>query len=244
MLIVNADDWGRDKETTDRTLECIVRGAVSSVSGMVFMQDSERAAAIATERGIDVGLHLNFTLAFSSRDCSTSLLKHQRDLASFLRHHRLAAILFNPFLAGSFEYVVKAQLEEYYRIYGPKLTRIDGHHHMHLSANVLLGNLLPAGIIIRRNFAFQSGEKSLANRMFRKVVDRQLARRYRLVDLLFSLKPVEPAERLQRIFSLAKHFVVELEAHPVKPEEYRFLAGGEIFRRAGDLTLASNYALT
>ena len=48
-----ADDWGRDRETTERTLECFNQGAVSSVSAMVFMEDSERAAAIALERGIE-----------------------------------------------------------------------------------------------------------------------------------------------------------------------------------------------
>ena len=66
FLIVNADDWGRDAETTDRIFECVVPGAVSSVSAMVFMQDSERAAGIAREHGIEAGLHLNFTTPFSA----------------------------------------------------------------------------------------------------------------------------------------------------------------------------------
>src|SRR5438445_7602395 len=64
VLIINADDWGRECETTDRILDCICCGAVSSVSGMVFMEDSERAACIAREKGVDVGLHLNFTTPF------------------------------------------------------------------------------------------------------------------------------------------------------------------------------------
>jgi len=46
-LIIDADDWGRDARTTDRTFECFRNGALSSASGMVFMQDSERAANIA-----------------------------------------------------------------------------------------------------------------------------------------------------------------------------------------------------
>ena len=46
-LIINADDWGRDNETTDRSLDCVLRGSVSSVSAMMFMEDSERAAGIA-----------------------------------------------------------------------------------------------------------------------------------------------------------------------------------------------------
>src|SRR5437762_3797838 len=53
LLIVNADDWGRDLYTTGRILDCCARGVVSSVSAMVFMEDSERAAAMALQLGIE-----------------------------------------------------------------------------------------------------------------------------------------------------------------------------------------------
>ena len=59
--MINADDWGRDAQTTDRTFECFHHGALSSASGMVFMEDSERAAAIAIEHRFDIGLHLKFS---------------------------------------------------------------------------------------------------------------------------------------------------------------------------------------
>src|SRR5712691_818052 len=42
LLIMNADDWGRDPRTTGKILDCALRGAVSSVSAMDFMEDSER----------------------------------------------------------------------------------------------------------------------------------------------------------------------------------------------------------
>jgi len=230
LLIVNADDWGRDYENTERTLECIVRGTVSSVSGMVFMQDSERAAAIARKRGIDVGLHLNFTTPFSGLGTSTKLIGHQQRLAQYLRRHRFAQILYQPGLARSFEYVVKTQLDEFFRVYGAEPTRLDGHHHMHLCSNVLLGGLLPAGTQVRRNFSFHPGEKSFGNRLYRQIVDRILTRRHHLTDFFFSLPPLSPPSRLRRIFSLANEFVVEVETHPVRPEEHSFLTGEEIFR--------------
>jgi predicted glycoside hydrolase/deacetylase ChbG (UPF0249 family) len=44
MLIVNADDWGRNRDATDRSLECHRNGRITTVSAMVFMEDSERAA--------------------------------------------------------------------------------------------------------------------------------------------------------------------------------------------------------
>jgi hypothetical protein len=243
-LIVNADDWGRDRNTTDRISECSARGSVSSVSAMVFMEDSERAAAQSMERGIDAGLHLNFTTPFSMRSCPPALAQHHQRIASRLLRHRLAQVIFYPGLRASFEYVVAAQIEEYCRLYGSKPARVDGHHHMHLCANVLWMKLLPSGTVARRNFSFQPGEKDLGNRLYRKAVDHRLARRHHLVDFLFSLPPLEPATRVQRIFSLAHDSVVELETHPVNPEEYRFLCGGEIYRRIGDLPIASRFAMS
>jgi hypothetical protein len=243
VLIVNADDWGRDHGSTERIYECACRGSVSSVSAMVFMEDSERAAAMARERRIDAGLHLNFTTLFSGPGTPARLTQHQNQISRHLLSHRFAPAVFHPGLMSSFRYVVAAQLEEFQRLYGASPERIDGHHHMHLSANVLLGRLLPAGTMVRRNFSFQPGEKSWSNRAYRGLVDRLLARRHRLTDFFFSLLPLEPENRLQRVFSLAREFVVEVETHPVSPEEYRFLADGEIFRWTGDVPIAPSYAV-
>src|SRR5271165_2675476 len=241
LLIINADDWGRDHETTDRTLECFLRGALSSVSAMVFMEDSARAAAIARERGIDAGLHLNLTTPFSSQNCPAPLMERQGELGRHLSRHRLSQLVFYPSLVRSFEYVVSAQIDEFCRLYGVAPGRLDGHHHMHLCANVLLGRLLPTGTVTRRNFSFQPGEKSFGNRFYRKVVDRMLARRHGLTDFFFSLAPLEPPGRLKRIFRLARQCVVEVETHPFNLEEYRFLAGGEIFRWSGDCPIAPRF---
>jgi hypothetical protein len=70
-----------------------------------------------------------------------------------------------------------------------------------------------------------------------------LAGRYRVADFFFPLIPLEPSARLQRIFSLAGRSGVEVETHPVNPDEYRFLAGGEIFRLAGDIPVARSYEI-
>ncbi len=242
-MIVNADDWGRNQETTQRTFECVRCGAVSSVSAMVFTEDSERAAAMAREHGVDAGLHLNFTSPFSAANCPARLLEHQRSVAKFLSRSPFARGVFNPWLTRSFEYVVAAQIEEFIRLYGAEPQRLDGHHHMHLSANVLLGGLLPPGTIVRRHFSHESREKALRHRVFRRFTDAVLTRRYRVADFFFPLIPLEPPARLQEIFALAGRSGVEVETHPVNPEEYRFLAGGEIFRYAGDSPIAHSYEI-
>ena len=241
-LILNADDWGLDRDTTDRTLECIQRGAVSSVSAMVFMKDSERAAVAALEHGIDAGLHLNFTAPFSGGNCPARLVEYQNRVAAYLVRNPFARGIFHPLLIHHFEYLVAAQREEFRRLYGVDTQRFDGHHHMHLSANVLFGGLLPAGSLVRQHFSYESGEKTVRNRVFRQLTRMLLARRYRRVDFLFSLPPLEPSDRLQRIFSLARRFAVEVETHPVNPKEYLFLTGSDIFRCAGDCPIARRFA--
>ncbi len=228
LLMINADDWGRDRETTERTYECIVKGSVTSVSAMVFMSDSGRAAEFALKEGVDAGLHLNFTTPFSASTCSVRLLQHQERVSRYLRSFRFARVVFHPGLRQSFDYLVNAQIQEFCRLYGATPSRLDGHHHMHLCANVLCGSLLPAGAAVRRNFSFQSGEKGRINRRYREAVDHLLERRYILTDHFFSLPPLEPRSRIAGIFDLARHSRVEVETHPVIQEEYRFLMGPEM----------------
>jgi predicted glycoside hydrolase/deacetylase ChbG (UPF0249 family) len=229
-LIINADDWGRNFETTMRINECTARGTVSSVSAMVFMEDSARAAEVAKEQGIDAALHLNLTTPFTSANCPAGLIDRQQQLVRYLKGNRFARTVFDPLLRRQFDYVVAAQIDEYRKLYGADPDRIDGHHHMHLCANVLFGRLLPSGTAVRRNFSFEPGEKGLLNRSYRRFVDKLLARRHRLTDYFFSLPPLEPSARLEKIFSLARQFVVEVETHPVNSEEYSFLMGEEFLR--------------
>jgi chitin disaccharide deacetylase len=239
-LVVNADDWGKDRETTDRIFDCIKGRTVSAASAMVFMADSKRAADIAKESGIDAGLHLNLSAPFTAANSPAPLVEHHLKVTQYLRRHALARTLYNPFLGNSFEYVVKAQLDEFHRLYGAPAARIDGHHHLHLCANVQRAQLLPAGTLVRRNFIFQAGEKSWLNRSYRARIDRRLARRHRVMDFLFLLPPLE-SSRLQRIFSLAASSAVEVETHPANADEYKFLTGGEMLRQAGKIVIAARF---
>jgi predicted glycoside hydrolase/deacetylase ChbG (UPF0249 family) len=240
-LIVNADDWGRTQRDTDQILPCLRSGVLSSTSGMVFMEDSERAARIARENNMDVGLHLNFTTPFSSPDVPSKLLEAQNRLSRFLRSSKLAQVLFHPALSGAFRYVLQEQICEFERLYGIAPKRIDGHHHMHLCANVLWGNLLPVGTIVRRSFSFSPGEKNALNRMYRRWLDRQIERHHPVTDYFFSIEPVGKAEHLSKVIDLAETSLVELETHPVNIDEFRFLTGGEFSRRLGSVRIWPYY---
>ncbi len=228
---MNADDWGYDRVTTRAIQDCVASGAVSGVSAMVFMPDSAHAAALAREHGIDAALHLNFTTPFSAPDCPPRLAERQTVLGRYLRRHRFARAIASRGLARDFDYVVRAQIDEFRRLYGTEPVRFDGHHHMHLCANVLAQQLLPAGSIVRRNFSFEPDEKGYLNRLYRRRIDRRLARRHRVTDFFFSLPPLEPPSRVARIVALARDHVVEVETHPVNPDEYRFLVEGRLSQR-------------
>jgi glycosyltransferase involved in cell wall biosynthesis/predicted glycoside hydrolase/deacetylase ChbG (UPF0249 family) len=242
-IILNADDWGLDRRGTDRILDCLRAEAISSVSAMMFMADSERAAELAGANFVDAALHLNLDAPFDAANVSTKLRDEQAKVARFLKSNRFAGVLLHPLLTSAFEYVTRAQLEEYVRLYGALPARIDGHHHFHLSANVVGQKLLPAGTIIRRNFTFLPGEKSAVNRWYRGRQDAHLAERHAIADYLFNLVPLEDANRLRRIIELARHSNVEVETHPAVPDEYDFLMRGDLQRLAEDVAILRGYQL-
>jgi chitin disaccharide deacetylase len=224
MLIINADDWGGWTSATDAALACWEARRITSVSAMVFMEDSERAAGIAREHGIDAGLHINLTQSFTGKTKAIpELVEAHSRISRFLRSSKYARLLYHPFLAGSFRQVFSAQLDEFVRLYGRRPSHYDGHQHFHLCTNMVLGRLLPAGERVRRSFSFSAGEKSAINRAYRGWVDCRLAARHRLTDHFFSLSQQLKWGQIHRVTQLAQSSMVELMTHPAWEEEYRFL---------------------
>jgi predicted glycoside hydrolase/deacetylase ChbG (UPF0249 family) len=223
MIIVNADDWGGWPTATNAIRTCFVAGRVSSVSAMVFMEDSARAAGLALELGLDAGLHLNLNQDLSAADCPPDVKARQARIGRFLKRSRYALLLYHPFLRNDFRAVFAAQLAEFVRLYGRPPTHIDGHRHMHLSSNMLLDRIIPAGLRVRRSFSFWPGEKSLLNRTYRRMVDRRLEKSYRVTRYFFALSQCAAGPRFARVVELARTDTVELMTHPEMPVEYKFL---------------------
>jgi chitin disaccharide deacetylase len=223
VIAINADDWGRSRAETDAASSCWAAGRITSVSAVVFMDDSERAAALANDVGMRVGLHLNLSQRFTAGPSPALLVDCHDRVAAFLAMHKYARLLYNPFLRKQFRYVYEAQVEEFIRLYERHPAHIDGHRHLHLCANVVLGNVLPEGMLVRRNFSFRSGEKGLANRLYRSLLDRRLARRCRLNDYFFALSWCLQTNCLSRVSELAKISSVELMTHPIEERESRYL---------------------
>jgi chitin disaccharide deacetylase len=242
MLIINADDWGRSGAETDAALRCYRGGRITSASAMVFMADSERAAEVANANGLEVGLHLNFSEPFTDGGCPGRLRDCHNRIVRFLKRHKYAQILYNPSLRKEFAYSYHAQSEEFLRLFGRAPSHIDGHHHMHLCANLLLGGIIPAGIRMRRSFSFCPGEKSRLNRMYRGLIDRWLLRRYRVPDYFFDLTQSIREKKMARVMELARSSKVELMAHPVIRTESDYLMGDE-FRAMLDRLDTASYTL-
>lgn len=224
MLIINADDWGRSVSETNAALSCHHYGRITSVSAMVFMQDSERAADLAKENGVDVGLHLNLSQSFDIKPASGKTAESHNRIVRFMTLSKYAVLLYHPGLRRAFHDAFRSQMDEFQRLYGKSPSHVDGHQHRHLCLNMLLDEVIPPGQRVRRNFSFGPGEKGPVNRTYRELVDRWLGRRYRLTDYFFSLGQSLKANRLPKITNLAGTSSVELMTHPINREEYAWLA--------------------
>jgi predicted glycoside hydrolase/deacetylase ChbG (UPF0249 family) len=241
MLIINADDFGRTRLATDRILASYRHGSVTSASAMVFMEDSERAAELAGENGLDTGLHLNFTERFTGQVRIPRVVEQQEQIARFLGKNSYAQLIYHPGLRKQFRNVFQAQLEEYQRIFGKAPSHYDGHHHMHLCANMLLDRIIPPGAKVRRSFTFFPGQKSSVNCAYRWLVDKWIRRKHRTTDFLFNLPDCIRFEGFVRVVDFANNANVELETHPEKDAELDWLLG-DVFAKIRANVKTGTYA--
>jgi predicted glycoside hydrolase/deacetylase ChbG (UPF0249 family) len=223
VLIINADDWGRSPNETELAAECFSRGRITSATGMVFMEDSERAAQLARAAKLPVGLHLNLSEPFTAQNVPPALAHSHRQVARFLKAGRYRLLLYNPCLRKAFRDVYEAQANEFQRLYGSSPTHIDGHQHLHLCANVLLGNVIPRRQKVRKNLSFWPGERTIFNRTLRKLSDRILRFRYCSTDYFFCLSNVLQDGGFERMAGLARNALVELMVHPARAHEHSWL---------------------
>jgi chitin disaccharide deacetylase len=242
MLIINADDLGRSEMETDLAVDCYLKRRVTSATAMVFMKDSERAADLAKAKAMDVGLHINLCEMFTGQYVPVRLREYHDTICRFLGKSKYALLLYHPLLKNAFQYVFLSQKEEFIRLYGHPPSHMDGHKHMHLASNMLLGKIIPAGTKVRRSFTFFPDEKGIVNRAYRKSIDFLLGRRYRLVNYFFAL-PLYDSKRLENIMDLAKISNVELMTHPNFSNQYNYLMSEEYMKAISKVQLGSYLSL-
>jgi chitin disaccharide deacetylase len=226
MLIVNADDYGLIKETTDKILYCFVQKRINSASAMTFMSDSERAADIALKTQLPVGLHLNLDENYTGSAIPSTLREKQQKIASYLNARKWNQVLYNPLLRNLVDYVFQAQWEEFIKLYHEEPQRLDGHRHMHLCMNMLFSGKIPEGIRIRRNFTFSHGEKNILNRFYRRLIDWWLKSKFLCTDIFYSMNPIDLV-KIKQLVELSETSDVEIMVHPGIKNEYTFLMSSE-----------------
>jgi chitin disaccharide deacetylase len=230
LLIVNADDFGYDERSTDAAAECFARGGITSVSAMVYMRDSERAAAIAREAGVPVGLHLNLSEPYTGSDVAEGARRRQARLAERFsgRWLRVRRWVYDPMIRRDVDGCIGEQLERFQALYGAAPSHVDGHKHVQVSPNVLLSRAVRPGTRMRT--ALQLDATLL--RPGRAARRRLMEKRFTSTDWCFDF-----AER-ERALQLARESTVELVVHPAL-RDYAALMSNDWARALERVSLGS-----
>jgi len=217
LLIVNADDWGMDGDTTAAIAECLQAGAVTSVSAMVHMRDSEAAAALPVADGLSAGLHINLTEPFTAAEVEDAVRRRQARIAQYLSGPAWRRWGASPALFREVERAIADQLGEFRRLYGREPSHFDGHEHIHQSLGVLTARTLPSGAKMRPSFTYLPAEKSAANRAVRAAINRGLRARFRAPRYFFSIRDMHPSlggAGMEEKLALSGGSSVEVMCHP------------------------------
>ncbi len=221
LLIVNADDFGGNRLATDRIVECFAAGAITSTTAMVFMGDSPRAAEIARERQLPVGLHLNVTQELEDPDTPALVRERQRRLVRYFT--------FNPTINALARRCIEDQLECFRGLFGREPTHIDGHNHGHLSPSVLLA--LPSGVHVRTG---QSGPDGKGGGVARRARRALIARRQGTTDYFLPIDRLGPSPSehdIEELLAVADRASLEVMVHPDRDNDFTTLMS-EAWKRA------------
>jgi predicted glycoside hydrolase/deacetylase ChbG (UPF0249 family) len=131
-LIVNADDLGINQARTHAIFECFEFGVVRSASIIAAGSGADVAARHAREKGLNAGLHLNFT--FGAPLCKADEVETLvGSSAGQFRDKFDQRRAFDEDMVDRthVEREIRAQIEWMLDIYGQP-THVDGHHQMHV----------------------------------------------------------------------------------------------------------------
>jgi predicted glycoside hydrolase/deacetylase ChbG (UPF0249 family) len=230
MLVVNADDLGHDRATSDAICEAFARGAITSATAMVYMEDSDRGFGLAAEAGLPIGLHLNLMEPYSGSgvaepDRAEQAWAVERFQASFAG--RWAP---GPRLMRAARRSVRLQLAEFERLCGGPPTHVDGHQHGHLSTPALWELDQRGGMTVRSSFTFRPGEKPRHKLALRALLNRGIAARFASTQRFHSIRDLHPAfggKGIDQVVAEARDLDVEVMVHPGLADELEVLSSDE-----------------
>lgn len=245
VLIISANDWGGNAESTDAIAECFAAEAITTATAMVFMADSERAAALATGRNLPMGLHLNLTEPFDAPHVPPDVRERQARMTRHFATLRLRRWTWSLRARRLVERCVTDQLQAFRDLYGREPTHVDGHNHVHASPDVFLSPGL-AGQRRLRIAQTPTGPPGSPANLIRRVRTAAIARRFETTEYFFSFRNVHPAfggGALAPVLDLAERSSVEIMVHPGYPDEHRILMSDAWRRELDGRPLGSYLAL-
>ncbi len=224
MLIVNADDFGLRPAATDAILDVYRAGRITSATAMVHMEDSARAASLAREYGLPLGLHLNLTFPYADSKAPHTARERQSRLVRYFSRPT-ARIAYDPRIRRLVSDCVQDQLESFASDYASIPTHVDGHEHIHVCPTVALCPALSSVTRVRLAHTYVRGERPALNRLIRAAQNALLRRRFHTTAGFLPLGDVHPdlgGDGLERL-ALAARASLEVMTHPPRPAERRAL---------------------
>jgi hypothetical protein len=109
---------------------------------------------------------------------------------------------------------------------------------------MLLDHIIPKGSQVRRNFSFDTGDKSFVNILYRHFVDYWLKLRYFCTDYFYSITPINQTFRIKKIIQRSFSSSVELMVHPENMDEYNFLQSELYLKIINNVELGTHTTLT
>lgn len=235
VLIVNADDVGASRTATEAAVVAFDEGLISSCSAMVWMRDSERAAAVLREHGLPAGLHLNLTLPFDASDVPTAVRERQLLLIEYFDTGSWRDDVDEEPPRELLRGAISDQLARFAETYGNR-THLDGHHHVHVHEAVL--RELAPGAAIRPILREPARLDARPNRR-----ERRLSRRFRTPAMTLAFEHLHPdlgGVGLDALDQLGGSYV-EVMVHPQQPGQLEALRSTQ-WRTTISATGCSSYA--
>ena len=196
VLIVNADDFGCAVSATDAILTCHREGAITSATAMVYMEDSDRAARLAVDQRLPVGLRINLTTPFTDRSVPYAVRERQARMVDVLGRSRAYRWLYDVRLQAEVDRSLRDQLDRFGELYARPPTHFDSHHHVHSCPNVFLSRVLSSGAPIRNTLIWSPRRGRLileARRARQRLLERRLHSPAAIVCLDVLLKQHGPS---------------------------------------------------
>ena len=216
-LIVNADDFGIDKNRTSAILESFRVGAITQTTALANMEYfPEAAKRIADEGRLDwMGIHLNLTegrpltesmrrsMFFCDSNGEFNSLFHRDYKKRFYIPHSLDGIIRDE---------LRAQIEQFLRNGGVYM-HADSHHHIHTDfsiARVAFPLLNEYGFKSLRKSRNIGAGLSFGKRMYKSVFNRWAAANFECSEYFCSFCDLKAA-----LTSIPGHSTVEVMVHPM-----------------------------